>query len=386
VQAGEYLGIIGSSGWAWEPHLHFELSNVSGSMRDPNVGDCNPDPPIRWADGEQPPYYDSAINKIMTHSAPPDFNVPCPTPAIINEKNDFLPGDTLYVAGYYRDQLSGQTARYTIYKPDDTVFQTWTHNITEDFPHPSIYRSDWANASHWWWEWSLPLDSPGGNWRVEVVYEGNTYENYFTVTADNPLPVFLASFELESRGNSMFLTWVTESEVNNQGFIIGRKRNGESQYSEIASYLYDLELQGKGTFSGNSNYAYEDNNVISGEHYQYQLVSVSNDGVQEIIATRDIQTSPLSLTPDEIRVFQNYPNPFNGYTIISYFLPEEMFITINVYNSLGQEVLTLVDSKKSPGQHNVLWNAGETSLSSGIYFIILKTPHSIISQECQLAK
>jgi murein DD-endopeptidase MepM/ murein hydrolase activator NlpD len=181
VQTGEYLGIMGSSGWSWEPHLHFELVDMYGDMVDPNVGDCNQNPSIRWADGVQPPYYDSAINKVMTHSAPPDFNVPCPTPAIINEKNDFTAGDTLYVAGYYRDQLSGQTAQYTIYKPDDAVFQTWSHHITEDFPHPSIYRSDWANASHWWWAWSLPSDSPGGIWRVEVVYESKTYEHYFNV-------------------------------------------------------------------------------------------------------------------------------------------------------------------------------------------------------------
>ena len=181
VQTGEYLGIIGSSGWSWEPHLHFELEDTNGDMVDPNVGDCNQSPSIRWADGVQPPYYDSAINKIMTHSAPPDFNVPCPTPAIINEKNDFVAGDTLYVAGYYRDQLNGQTAQYTIYKPDGSIFQTWSHNITENFPHPSIYRSDWANASHWWWAWSLPLDSPGGNWRVEVIYESKTYEHYFNV-------------------------------------------------------------------------------------------------------------------------------------------------------------------------------------------------------------
>jgi len=143
-------------------------------------------------------------------------------------------------------------------------------------------------------------------------------------------------------------------------------------------------LKGKGTYSGSSTYAYEDNNASSGLHYQYQLVSVSYDGVHEIIAARDIQTNPISLAPDEIRLFQNYPNPFNGNTVISYFLPEDILVSISIYNSLGQELLTLVNSKKSNGIHRFMWNTNAYRLSTGTYFVVLKASDSFITQKCLL--
>ncbi|GAI94235.1 unnamed protein product, partial [marine sediment metagenome] len=157
VEVGEYLGIVGSSGYSWEPHLHFEFYEDAyyQNLIDPYVGPHNPNPLITWAEGEQRDYNDSAINKVMTHSIPPDFTVPCPTPTIINEKDYFNPGDSLYVAAYYRDQLNGQISQYTIYRPDNSVFQSWTHSIADAHHF----------ASYWYWGWILPVNVPAGTWR-----------------------------------------------------------------------------------------------------------------------------------------------------------------------------------------------------------------------------
>jgi hypothetical protein len=171
VAVGEFLGYVGSSGYSWEPHLHFELYDGDGYLVDPYVGPVNPNPTITWAAGEQRPYYDSAINKVMTHSAPPDFSAPCPTPATIYAEDNFDQGDLFYVAAYYRDQLNLQTSQYTIYKPDDSIFQSWTHNTAD----PHLF------ASYWFWGFTLPVDAPAGTWKFEVVYEGQTYEHEFFV-------------------------------------------------------------------------------------------------------------------------------------------------------------------------------------------------------------
>lgn len=389
VQTGAYLGIIGASGWAWEPHLHFEISRVEDDhggdhMIDPNIGPINENPQVRWSTNVQRPYYDSAINKVMTHFAPPNFDVPCPTPAIINAQDEFNPGDTVYVAAYYRDQLSGQTSQFTIYKPDGTIFQTWTHNIDEDFPHPSTWEPDWSNASHWYWGWQLPLNAPGGTWKVEVVYEGMTYEHNFIIYGDDGLPVFLTSFELEQKENNILLTWNTESEINNQGFIIKRKINDASQYFEISSYLYNPGLIGKGTHSGNSGYNFTDENILPDQYYQYQLLSVSFSGKEEVIASKEIQTNANSISPipSIAQLYQNYPNPFNGYTVISYFLPEVMAVNISVYNSLGQKIATLENSRKKMGNYKILWNTSDNHINSGIYYIILKTSKTTITNKC----
>jgi hypothetical protein len=62
---------------------------------------------------------------------------------------------------------------------------------------------------------------------------------------------------------------------------------------------------------------------------------------------------------------QNYPNPFNPSTIIKYSVPQESFITLKIYNALGQEVAELVNETKPAGSYEVEFNAED--FSSGIY-------------------
>jgi hypothetical protein len=373
VQVGEYLGIIGSSGWSWEPHLHFELEDNNGRMVDPNVGPENPNPSIRWAEGVQRPYYDSAINKVMTHSAPPIFEVPCPNPAIINAADYFHPGDHLYVAAYYRDQLSTQTSYYTIYKPNNTVFQSWTHSSGGDPPHPSTLGFEWSIASFWYWGWSLPLNTPSGIWKVKVIYEGDTYEHEFTVLKDESLPVFLSSFELEQQNDTVLLKWITESEIENQGFIINRKTSKDSTFRQIACYLQDPNLKGKGTYPSNSQYVYKDHEIVPGLKYHYQLLSVSYSGQEEIIASKEILINNDSRSSDlaKLQLFQNFPNPFNHSTIIRFQVEKNCDIELSIYNLRGQKVATLVNEKKSVGLNAIMWDA--TEFSTGVYYCKIKT-------------
>ncbi len=68
---------------------------------------------------------------------------------------------------------------------------------------------------------------------------------------------------------------------------------------------------------------------------------------------------------------QNFPNPFNPSTIISYSVPQNAFVTLKVYNILGNEVSTLVNEQKAAGNYNVTFNA--SPLSTGIYFYTLQS-------------
>ena len=70
--------------------------------------------------------------------------------------------------------------------------------------------------------------------------------------------------------------------------------------------------------------------------------------------------------PTEYVLFQNYPNPFNPTTTIKYQIPELSFVTLKVYDVLGNEIATLVNEEKPVGNYEVEFNASE--LSSGIYF------------------
>ncbi|GAB4376495.1 MAG: hypothetical protein Kow0042_22850 [Calditrichia bacterium] len=82
---------------------------------------------------------------------------------------------------------------------------------------------------------------------------------------------------------------------------------------------------------------------------------------QSLISLEDYEHS----TPNKIYLSQNYPNPFNHGTRKQYTLPLRAFVTIKIYNLLGEEVATLVNEEKPAGNHWVSFDG--SSLPSGVY-------------------
>ncbi len=74
--------------------------------------------------------------------------------------------------------------------------------------------------------------------------------------------------------------------------------------------------------------------------------------------------------PQSFALYQNYPNPFNPSTTIKFALPVAGNVKINVYNSLGQLVETLVDREMQSGYHEL--NFDGAGLASGIYLYQLQ--------------
>jgi hypothetical protein len=72
----------------------------------------------------------------------------------------------------------------------------------------------------------------------------------------------------------------------------------------------------------------------------------------------------------EFKLMQNFPNPFNPSTKIKFNIPVSEIVTIDVYNTLGQKILTLLNSKINVGSHTVEFNVD--NLPSGVYFYSLK--------------
>ncbi|MDZ7261813.1 MAG: M1 family aminopeptidase, partial [candidate division KSB1 bacterium] len=79
--------------------------------------------------------------------------------------------------------------------------------------------------------------------------------------------------------------------------------------------------------------------------------------------------------PLRYELFQNYPNPFNSSTVIRYDLPQPSFVTLEIYNLLGQKVRTLVKQVQPPGPHQITWDGQSDKgqwLTSGLYFCRLQ--------------
>jgi flagellar hook assembly protein FlgD len=90
-------------------------------------------------------------------------------------------------------------------------------------------------------------------------------------------------------------------------------------------------------------------------------------------------------------VFQlhNFPNPFNPVTNIVYSLPEASTLKLNIYNSAGQRVRSLVNEFSPAGVHSVSWNGTndqDVRVSSGVYFLIIELPSAIYKRKLVLLK
>ncbi len=89
-------------------------------------------------------------------------------------------------------------------------------------------------------------------------------------------------------------------------------------------------------------------------------------------------------TPADFILYQNYPNPFNPATSINYTVPEFSKVVIKIYDVLGNEVTTLVNSEKDAGTYSVNFDAA--GLSSGIYFYKFQSGSFIATKKMVLMR
>lgn len=169
VAKGEYLGIVGSSGCSSGPHLHFEVYNSTGKLVDPFSGACNILNTTTWW-ASQKPYRDPTLNRLQLGTTPAVYGDCTTYKDVPNDTYQFAYGNKLYVTGYFHDQTAGDVATYTVYRPDNTVFTTWSHTS------PDTY-----NASWWYWSYTLPSNS-SGTWRVITTYKTQTIQKNFTLS------------------------------------------------------------------------------------------------------------------------------------------------------------------------------------------------------------
>lgn len=117
----------------------------------------------------------------------------------------------------------------------------------------------------------------------------------------------------------------------------------------------------------------------------YTQVKINTELFGEIITDKAtaVEDDPETL-PEEYALFQNYPNPFNPITTINYQLPEPGVVNLKVYDIVGQEVSTLVESYRPAGLHIVRFDA--SNLNSGIYFYKLRAGDKMFLRKMLLLK
>ena len=103
----------------------------------------------------------------------------------------------------------------------------------------------------------------------------------------------------------------------------------------------------------------------------------------KVYTITDVTASEPGL-PDRFVLAQNYPNPFNPSTTIRFSIPERAYVSLIIYDLLGNEVETLVSAPLSPGVYAVRWNAA--SFANGTYFYRLQAGDLVQTKKLILLK
>ncbi len=205
---------------------------------------------------------------------------------------------------------------------------------------------------------------PGWDWWWAV--------DNFCINGQYSLPVELSSFAANVIDDKVQLNWTTSSEINNQGFDIERK-SSEGQFEKIGY------VAGFGTSTETHAYSFTDSKVAAG-NYSYRLKQVDFDGTYEYSDVVEVEIA----APLEFALEQNYPNPFNPSTTIKYSVAQDGLVKLAVYNLLGEEVTTLVNTTQKAGRYEVVFDASK--LASGVYVYRIETPNFTSAKKLMLMK
>ena len=133
-------------------------------------------------------------------------------------------------------------------------------------------------------------------------------------------------------------------------------------------------------------YSMEKDNFIQSGNESIFSIPLGGKGTIRLAEVQLADTKGRNLTvrpgtgtrlPDDFMIHQNYPNPFNCETQIIYEIPNATYVSVEIINSAGQLVMTLVNKQETAGIHRTVWNGIDSNnkpVASGVYFYKLVTP------------
>lgn len=285
-------------------------------------------------------------------------------------------------------EFSGWSGDFSGSANPATIIMDANRSLTADFSLGDTFTAFAVNSGG-----SAFTSDDGTAYNADMNYsDGNTYSTGSSIsgTGDDPL------YQSERYGNSFsydipmpngnYLVTLMFAEIYHNS-ARNRVFNVAIEDSQVISNLDIWTKMGK-------NAAYDETHAVtlSDEVLNISFSTVTDNA--KISAIRVVQVTETSIedkvVPQQTQLGQNYPNPFNPKTTIPYHLTEVSHVKLTIHNSLGRQVITLVDEQQAAGYHKLTWNGNETNgkpMASGIYIYRLETSnHSIQTKKFNLIK
>jgi hypothetical protein len=255
---------------------------------------------------------------------------------------------------------------YYLKEGGEKTFDIWRSNSINGYWDDNVYDYDDNSISPFWEDGPRYINNSSAGNEVHVIWKdayGNNGGNNLRYKYDDQTPITPPNFAGTIYNNHPKLTWdkiepdIAYFEIWQQ-FIYDVKNPGNWNlyYTTQNTSFIDYGIQLGGTPIGWVNYRVRSKDV-GGNYSPYTGVGFEFGG--------GINKTAVEHQSFEYSLSSNYPNPFNPSTQISYSLAKDAFVTLKVYDMLGNEVAELVNRGQTAGVHEISFDASE--LSSGIY-------------------
>lgn len=164
------------------------------------------------------------------------------------------------------------------------------------------------------------------------------------------LPVELANFKATPLTSAIRLDWETATELNNAGFNVERRTEGQDRWNDVAF------VEGAGTSNQANTYNFVDGDVQMDVTYQYRLRQQDFDGATNYSPVREARISAATGSVAVNALMQNTPNPASAETYIPFVVAQDGMVTIEISDVYGKVVRTLQLEASASGDNVAEWD------------------------------
>lgn len=285
--------------------------------------------------------------------------------------------------------------------------QSWTQATAENFPtmssfSPNFYSSDLVDVNGNWFLLGngrvYRSTDQGRNWNTVTIDAGNRYKMY---PFDGALFVlFDESGIRKSTDNGA--TWQdyytglpTTNAFSRRIWGLTQVGNQLVTYNDASQNITPLQGETGFYVLGSANGTWQRDASIPLLPFRPAGFLTFESSIYAVWENVGIYTNAAVSTsidrsgddterPYAVKLYQNYPNPFNPSTVINFELSTASEVQLQVFDLMGREIATLVDSRLPVGSHTVLFDGGQ--LSSGVYVYRLQLSGQIVSRKMVLVK